>query len=89
MDQNVYLQNTTIFNRNNVELKRNNILQNLHSRNANYQKGGGGISRRGRRMRLSACDFGDVTRVQWLQHIDGRRCGRRALGWLRRCLLIG
>ena len=24
-------------------------------------------------MRLSACNFGDVTGVQWLQHIEGRR----------------
>jgi len=27
-----------------------------------FNGAGGGISRRGRRMRLSACDFGDVTR---------------------------
>jgi len=48
--------------------------------------GGDGIYRRDRWMRLSACDFGCETRVQWLQHNDGRRCGRRGL-W--RCLWVG
>jgi len=33
------------------------------------------VESRGRRMRLSACDFGYVTRVQWLQHTDGADVG--------------
>jgi len=56
----------------------------LHSNAVQIKSGG--ISRR---MRLGACDFGYVTRVQWLQHIDGSMCGRRGLCWLCRRLWIG
>jgi len=40
-------------------------------------------------MKLGACDFRDVTQVQWLQHFDVRRCGRRGRCWLRHCLWTG